>query len=154
MGFFADFMPFYPKEAHRGSLRKLSKADVERALDVEMHANPDLETRRADTGELVLRVRRQLHPAERFFGRMLGVKHHRQMVLDQYGEFLLEEATGAEVRLHQVAEKMATTFDLDIDKARIGIIHMVKELMLRDFVFLVRHDEPPGTPPEDHSGAF
>ncbi|MBN2450675.1 MAG: hypothetical protein JXR77_09815, partial [Lentisphaeria bacterium] len=68
MGFLADFLPFYPKSASPRR-RKAPRYDVDRALDVEMLPHPTLERRRADTGEVVLRITRQLHPAERLLGR-------------------------------------------------------------------------------------
>ncbi len=139
MGFLADFMPFYPKpERPRPALPR--DVDIGRALNVELHRHPTLETRRADTGELVLRVRRHLHPAERFLGRFVHVNPFRQIVLDQYGEFLLTEGTKPGVRLAQVAEAMAQRFELKLEDARLGILHLVRELMVREFVFLVRQE--------------
>jgi hypothetical protein len=137
MGFFADFMPFYPKP-DRGKPPLPAQVDIDRALDVELHGHPTLETRRADTGELVLRVRRQLHPAERFLARFVTINPYRQVVLDQYGEFLLREGQRPGVRLTEVAEAMAREFKVPLAEARLGIIHLVRDLMLREFVFLVR----------------
>lgn len=137
MGFFAEFMPFYPKSAP-GKRRKPSKLDIDRALDVELHLNPTVEMRRADTGEMVLRVQRRQHPAERVFARFLGSTRHRQLVLDQYGEFLVTEGVQPGVRLSAVANAMAARFDLPLDTVQLGIIEVVKELMLKEFVFLVR----------------
>jgi len=144
MGFLADFMPFYPKpERERSAVPR--DVDIARALDVELHRHPSLETRRADSGELVLRVRRQLHPAERFLARFVHVNPFRQIVLDQYGEFLLTEGTRPGVRLTQVAETMAERFGMKSEDAQRGILHLVRELMLREFVFLVRHESQSGT---------
>ena len=137
MGFLADFMPFYPKPG-KGLRRAISKDAVERALTVELHANPDLEMRRADNGEMVLRVTRQLHAAERVLGRLLGSTPYRQLVVDTYGEFLITEGCKPGVLLSDVAARMADTFDIGLDAAKMGIVQVVRELMLRDFVFLVR----------------
>ena len=137
MGFLADFMPFYPKpDRGRGELP--CNLDIESALDVEMHAHPSIETRRADTGELVVRVRRHLHPAEQFLGRFVKLNPYRQVVLDQQGEFLLTEGTRPAVRLTAVAAAMAQHFELKPEEARLGVIHLVRELMLREVVYLVR----------------
>ncbi|NLF18693.1 MAG: hypothetical protein GX595_15785 [Lentisphaerae bacterium] len=140
MGFLANFMPFYPKPSKpRSGFRR--QIDIDRALDVELHRHPTLETRRADSGELVLRVRRELHPMERFLSRFVKVDPFRQIVLDAHGEFLLTAATQPGVRLTQVAEAMAQEFKIDLPDARLGVIHLVRELMVRGFVFLVRHGE-------------
>jgi hypothetical protein len=137
MGFLADFMPFYPKpDPRRGELPR--HLDIESALDVEMHAHPSLEMRHADTGELVVRVRRQLHPAEQFLGRFVKLSPYRQVVLDQQGEFLLTEGTRPGVRLATVADAMARQFELKPEEARLGVIYLVRELMLREVVYLVR----------------
>jgi len=137
MGFLADFMPFYPKPA-KGTRRTLAKCDVDRALAVELHAHPELEMRRADSGEMVLRVTRQLHAAERVLGRVLGSTPYRQLVVDAYGEFLITEGCKPGILLSDVADRLADTFDIALDDAKMGIIQVVRELMLRDFVFLVR----------------
>lgn len=137
MGFLADFMPFYPRpERGRGDLPQ--DLDIASALDVEMHTHPSIETRRADTGELVVRVRRQLHPAEQFLGRFVKLKPYRQVVLDRQGEFLLTEGARPGVRLAEVAAAMARQFELKPEEARLGVIHLVRELMLREVVYLVR----------------
>jgi hypothetical protein len=141
MGFLADFMPFYPKpDRGRGELPR--NLDIESALDVELHASPSIEMRRADTGELVVRVRRHLHPAEQFLGRFVKVNPYRQVVLDRHGEFLLTEGTRPGVRLAAVAAAMASQFELKPEEARLGIIHLVRELMLREVVYLVRKGTP------------
>lgn len=144
MGFLADLIPFYPKPGR--ALGELPKAlDVERALDVEVHAHPSVEARRADNGELVLRVRRQLHPAERFLARFVKVQPVRHVVLDACGEFLWTEATRPGVRLDAVAAAMATRFGMALDEARLGTLRLVRELMVREFVFLVRQNGGTGT---------
>ena len=137
MGFLADFMPFYPKpDRRRGDLPR--GLDIESALDVEMHLHPSVETRRADTGELVVRVRRHLHPAEQFLGRFVKLNPYRQVDLDRHGEFLLTEGTRPGVRLAEVAAAMARQFELTSEAARLGVIRLVRELMLREVVYLVR----------------
>jgi hypothetical protein len=145
MGLLADLIPFYPKP-ERPSAGLPRGVDVERALDVEMHTHPSLETHRAANGELVLRVRRQLHPAERFLARFMKVAPCRHVVLDKYGEFLLTEGTRPGVRLAQVADAMAQRFGIPPEEARLGVLRLVRELMLREFVFLVRAggSEPTG----------
>jgi hypothetical protein len=151
MGLLADLIPFYPKP-QRLSAELPRGVDVDRALDVELHLHPSLDRRRAANGELILRVRRQLHPAERFLGRFVKLEPCRHVVLDQYGEFLLIEGTRPGVRLTQVAEAMARRFDLTPEAARLGVLRLVRDLMVREFVFLVRH----GTRPDgraDSAGA-
>jgi hypothetical protein len=146
MGFLADFMPFYPKpDRGRGELPR--NLDIESALDVEMHAHPSIETRRADTGEFVVRVRRHPHPAERLLGRFLKLNPYRQVVLDRQGEFLLTEGTRPGVRLAEVAAALARQFDLKPEQARLGVIHLVRELMLREVVYLVRKGSAHSTLP-------
>jgi|GEM_PF-1683651 len=142
MGLLADLIPFYPKP-ERPVADMPRGLDVERALDVEMHAHPSVETRRADNGELVLRVRRQLHPAERFLARFVKVEPVRHVVLDSHGEFLWTEGTRPGVRLAQVAAAMASRFGVAPEEARLGILRLVRELMVREFVFLVRQDPKP-----------
>lgn len=145
MGFLADFMPFYPKPSAR-SRRQSTPYDIDRALQVELHGHPDLETRRADSGELVLRVPRQLHPAERLLGRLFGSTAFRQLVLDKYGEYLITEGCKPGVMLGDVAARMADTFDIGLEEAKMGTIQVVRELMRRDFVFLVRPGNDVGNP--------
>jgi hypothetical protein len=137
MGFIEELIPFYSKPG-RKKPRKKPKYDVEHALDVELHANPTLEKHRAANGDLVLMIERRLHPAERFLARVFKIDRRRHIVLDKYGEFLLEEGTRPGRRLTQVAQQMAAEFDMDLDDAKMGVIQVVKELMLRDFVFIVR----------------
>ncbi len=146
MGSWTDLIPFYPKGGPRpeGLPRGV---DVERALDVELHAHPSLETRRAENGELILRVRRQLHPAERWLARFVTVRPFRHVVLDRYGEFLLTEGTRPGVRLGQVAEAMAERFGIAPEQARLGVLRLVRELMVREFVFLVRREGSAGEGP-------
>jgi hypothetical protein len=142
MGFLADFMPFYPKpDRGRGELPR--DLDIESALDVEMHTHPSIEMRRADSGELVVRVRRQVHPAEKFLGRFFKLNPYRQVVLDRHGEFLLTEGTRPGVRLAAAADAMARQFELKPEEARLGVIHLVRELMLREVVYLVRKGARP-----------
>ena len=146
MGFLADFMPFYPKpDRGRGELPR--DLDIEKALDVELHTHPSIETRRADTGEFVVRVRRQLHPAERFLGRFVKLNPYRQVVLDRLGEFLLTEGTRPGVRLTEVATAMSRQFEMKPEETRLGVIRLVRELMLREIVYLVRKGSAPATPP-------
>ena len=135
MGFLSDFIPFYPKP--KGASRR-TKIDVDKALLVELHGHPALEMHRAANGELVLRVERQLLPIEHFFSRYFNINRHRRVVLDQYGEFMLREALKPDVALADVAVSVAAEFDLDLEQAKQGIIQLVKDLMLREFVFLVR----------------
>jgi hypothetical protein len=135
MGFIEEFLPFYDKNKRR---RKKPKYDVDRALDVELHEHPTLEKHRAANGDLVLVVERELHPVEGFISRFFKVDRRRHIVLEKHGEFVLTEAAKPGVRLTQVAEAMAKEFDMDPEDAKLGTIHVVKELMLREFVFLVR----------------
>jgi hypothetical protein len=143
MASLADFIPFYPRP-ERLPPELPRTLDVDRALDVEMHAHPSLEQRRAANGELVLRVRRQRHLAERFLARFVTVEPYRHAALDQYGEFLLTEGTRPGVLLAQVAEGMAQRFGLAPEDARLGTLRLVRELMLREFVFLVRQSATDG----------
>ena len=136
MGFFEDFMPFYPKRLR--SQGKRPKFDVERALQVEMHPHPTMEQHRAENGELILVVQRPMFPGEAFLSRFFTLKRMRRVVLDRYGEFLLTEGFKPRTTLAQVARQMADEFDLEPENAKQGVIRMVKSLMLRGFVFLVR----------------
>lgn len=137
MGFIEELIPFYsgPKKKRR---RRRPKYDVERALDVELHENPTCERHRAANGELVLMIQRQLHPAENFLAKFFTIDRRRHIVLDKYGEFLLTEGVKPGRRLSEVATLMAAEFDMDIEDAKMGVIQVVKELMLRNFVFVVR----------------
>ena len=136
MGFLADFIPFYPKP--KDAKRPRTKFDVEKALQVELHAHPTLEMHQAENGELILRVKRELVPIERFFSRYVKINPYRRVVLDQHGEFMLRQALESEVTLAEVATRVAEKFDIELDQAKQGVIQLVKDLMLREFVFLVR----------------
>ncbi len=151
MGFFADFMPFYPKPRPKRK-RKSPKYDVERALDVELHAHPSLTQHRAANGDLVLCVERQLHPAEGFIARFVKVNRLRRIILDKHGEFLIARALEPGRKLSQVAAEMEREFDLEPEEAKMGIIQMVQELMLRGYVFIVREGShlPPRPETRDH----
>ena len=59
-------------------------------------------------------------------------------MLDKGGEFMLNEALKPNTRLADVAVKMSKEFNLDLEQAKLGVVQLVKELMLREFVFLVR----------------
>jgi len=137
MGFWADFMPFHPRKG-LDKHGKRPKFDVERALQVQVHAHPTLEQHRAANGDLVLVIQRKAFPGEEFLGRFFDLKRQRRIVLDQYGEFMLTECLKPKTTLADVAPKMARKFDIELDKAKLGVIELVKSLMLRDFVFLVR----------------
>ncbi|MBN2452571.1 MAG: hypothetical protein JXR77_19460, partial [Lentisphaeria bacterium] len=63
---------------------------------------------------------------------------YRQLVLDRVGEFVLDAAFEEGVRLVEVASRLAAEFDLPLEDAKLGVVELVRELMLRDFVFLVR----------------
>jgi hypothetical protein len=146
MGFIEEFLPFYDKGKRR---RKKPKYDVERALDVRLLPHPSLEQHRAANGELVLVIQRQLHPVEGFISRFLKVDRRRHIVLEKHGEFVFLEGTKPDVRLAQVAEAMAKEFNLDPEDAKLGTIHVVKELMLREFVFLIREKDSAGSAGKD-----
>ena len=133
---FTDFIPFYPKR-DQDRLPPVP-FDVERALQVEVHAHPSLTRQRAANGDLILTVERQMHPAEAFVARFLPVNRRRRIVLDKCGEFMLEACLTPGTRLAAVAERLATEFQIGRDKARQGVILLVKDLLLRGFVFLVR----------------
>ena len=135
MGFIEEFLPFYDKNTRR---RRKPKYDVDRALDVRLHKHPTLEEHRAANGDLVLVVQRQLHPVEGFIARFLRVDRRRHIVLEKHGSFVFTEGTKPGVRLAQVAQTMAKEFGMDPEDAKMGTIHVVRELMLREFVFLVR----------------
>ena len=136
MGFIEELIPFYsgPKKKRR----KRPKYDVDRALEVELHENPSCEHHRAANGELVLMIQRQLYPAENFLAKFFKIDRRRHIVLDRYGEFLVTEGVKPGRKLSEVAVRMAEEFDMDIEDAKLGVIQVVKELMLRDFVFVVR----------------
>ncbi|OGV66816.1 MAG: hypothetical protein A3K18_30200 [Lentisphaerae bacterium RIFOXYA12_64_32] len=134
MNFLDAFMPFRPK---RGAPKRTS-FDVDRALLVELHAHPSIEKHRAANGELILIVKRNLYPAEKFIARFFTVNPQRRIVLDKGGEFMLNEALKPNTRLADVAVKMSKEFNLDLEQAKLGVVQLVKELMLREFVFLVR----------------
>jgi len=140
MGFLADFMPFYPKPRAKKK-RKTPKYDVDRALDVELHAHPTMTQHRAANGDLVLCVQRQEHPIDRFMSRFFSVTKQRRIILDQYGEFLVTRGLKSGQKLSDVAVAMSKEFDIDLEEARAGIIQMVQNLMLREYVFLVRNPE-------------
>ena len=136
MGFIEEFLPFYDKNKPRR--RKKPKYDIDRALEVRLCPHPGLEQHRAESGELILVVERQLYPAERFISRFFKVDRRRHIVLEKHGEFILAEGTKPNVKLTQVAQALAKEFNLDLEDAKLGVIHVVKELMLREFVFLIR----------------
>ena len=136
MGFLSDFIPFYPKP--KDATPRRPKVDIDRALQVELHAHPTLEMHRAANGELVLRVERQLVPIERLFSRYVKINRQRRVVLDKCGEFMLREALKPDVTLADVAVSVTKEFDIELDQAKQGTIQVVKDLMLREFVFLVR----------------
>lgn len=146
MGFIEEFMPFYDKGKKR---RKKPKYDVDRALDVQLCEHPELEKHRAANGELVLVVPRQPFPGEKFVSRFLKVDRRRHIVLEKHGEYILTEAAKPGMRLTQVAQNLAKEFGLELEDAKLGVIHVVKELMLREFVFLIREtgSTPTATPP-------
>lgn len=132
----SEFIPFYPKR-DRDRLPP-PKFNVERALQIEVHAHPTLERQRAANGELILTVERELLPPERFLARFLPVNRRRRIVLDRYGEFMLAECLKPGARLAAVAERLAREFQIEPEKARRGAVLLVKDLLLRGFVFLVR----------------
>jgi len=138
VGFLADFIPFYPKKsAHRTLPRP--RFDMERALGVMVRPHPSLEEHRAANGELIVSVERELHPTERFLDRFVSIRRRRRrIVLDQYGEFLLHEAARPGVTLGDAADRMAEEFGLDRETARLGAVHLVRDLLLRGVVFLIR----------------
>jgi hypothetical protein len=136
MGFIEELIPFYSKPGKRR--RRRPKYDVERALEVELHENPTCEHHRAANGDLVLMIQRRLHPAEKFLAKFFTLDRRRHIVLDRYGEFLITEGLKPGRKLADVAAMMAAEFDLDPEDAKLGVIQVVKELMLRDFVFVVR----------------
>ena len=136
MGFLADFIPFYPKK--RGAEPPRPKFDIERALQVEVHAHPTLEMHRAANGELIVVVQREFYPGEKFIARFVTTNRYRRVVLDRYGEFMLNECLKPGTTLAEVAVRMAQEFGLESEKAKLGVIHLVKDLMLRGVVFLVR----------------
>ena len=136
MGFLADFIPFYPKSPPAKSKRPAF--DLERALQVEVHAHPTLEQHRADSGELVLVMRRKMFPGEGLVARFVKVDQRRRAVLDEYGEFMLTECLKPGTQLSQVAERLAAQYDVELEQAKRGVIEMIKKLMLREFVFLVK----------------
>jgi hypothetical protein len=137
MGFIEELIPFYSKPGGKRRRRR-PKYDVERALEVELHENPTCEHHRAANGDLVLMIQRQLHPAENFLSKFFRIDRRRHIVLDKYGEFLITEGLKSGRKLTEVASLMAVAFDMDPDDAKMGVIQVVKELMLRDFVFVVR----------------
>ncbi|MCK5804395.1 MAG: hypothetical protein KAI66_16270 [Lentisphaeria bacterium] len=139
MGFLADFMPFYPRGD--GRKRKRPKYDIERALDVELREHPSVEHHRAQNGELVLMVERPLHSAEQFLSRFFRIDRRRRIVLDEHGEFMLVTAAKPGHKLSHVAALMVKEFDVELEDAKAGIIQLVKELMVRGFVFLVRQED-------------
>jgi len=121
--------------------------DVDRALRVMVRPHPSLEKHRAANGELILIVQRELHPAEKFLARFFPLRRERRIVLDKYGEFMLEAASRPDATLAGVAEAMAREFDVDIEKTRLGVIHLVRALLVRGFVFLIQ--TPEGSPGSD-----
>lgn len=135
MGFIEEFLPFYDKNKRR---RKKPKYDIGRALDVRLRPFPGLEQHRTKQGELVLVIERRLYPAERFIARFFKVDRHRHIILEKHGEFVFVEGTKPGVKLTQVAAALAKEFDLEPEDAKLGVVHVVKELMLREFVFLIR----------------
>jgi len=136
MGMLSDFIPFFPKSSEGGVRR--TKYDVDQALDVEVYGHPTLEQHVAENGEHVLVIYRQLMPGEKFLSRFVKLTGRRRIVLDEYGAYMLSEALKPGTKLAQVAERMAQEFDLDAEKAKQGVIQIVRDLMLRDFVFLIR----------------
>ena len=139
MSLFPSFNPFSRKKADP-KLPK-PKFDVQRALEVEVHAHPSLEQHRAANGELVVMIKRQVFPVERWLGRWFKLNQRRRILLDQHGEFVLTHSVQPGVTLRQVADGMAEEFGWDIERAELGVIHLIKNLMLREFVFLVRRRE-------------
>jgi len=135
MGFIEEFLPFYDKNKRR---RKKPKYDVDRALDVRLCEHPSLEQHRAQNGELVLVIQRQLFPAERFLSCFFKIDRRRHIVLEKHGDFIFTLGTQPGVKLTQVAAELAKEFGLDPEDAKLAVIHVVKELMLREFVFLIR----------------
>ena len=135
MGFIEEFMPFYDKNKRR---HKKTKYDVDRALNVRLCKHPSLEEHTAANGDLVLVVQREMYPAERFLSRFFKVDRRRHIVLEKHGTFVFNEGTKPGVKLTQVAEALAKEFEMESEDARMGTIHVVKELMLREFVFLIR----------------
>jgi hypothetical protein len=130
MGFLTNFIPFYP--------RKTPKYDLERALRVELHAHPNLERHRAQNGELILVTDRELYGIERLLARWFPINRKRRIVLDRYGEFMLDQCLAPGATLADAAAKLAQEFDLEPEKAKLGVVQLVRDLMLRGFVFLVR----------------
>ncbi|MBT3375028.1 MAG: hypothetical protein HN742_23875 [Lentisphaerae bacterium] len=139
MSFLTSFNPFRRKKSDP-KLPK-PKFDVQRALDVEVHAHPSLEQHRAANGELMVMIRRHVFPAERWLGRWFKLNQRRRLLLDQHGEFVLTHSLRDGATLRNVADEMATEFEWDKERAELGVIHLVKALMLREFVFLVRRKE-------------
>ncbi len=144
MGFPANLNPFRPKRAAEPPPLKQPKFNVDRALEVELREHPTLKRQRAANGELILVVQRELHAAEKLLTRFVRVNRARRIVLDKYGEFMLDAALKPGARLTDAAEAMAREFDIDIERARLGVIQLVKNLMLRGFVFLVRSPQSAG----------
>ncbi|NOY82835.1 MAG: hypothetical protein GXP31_17700 [Kiritimatiellaeota bacterium] len=143
MGFLSNLNPFRPGRTAEPPPLKQPKFDVDRALEVELREHPTLERRRAANGELILIVQRELHAAEKLLARVARVNRSRRIVLDKYGEFMLDAALKPGARLTDAAEAMAKEFDIDIERARLGVVQLVKGLMLRGFVFLVRSPQSP-----------
>lgn len=134
--------PFRAKHPAEPAPLKPPKFDVDRALEVELRVHPTVKKHRADNGELILMVQRDLHAAEKLLARFVRVNRERRIVLDKYGEFMLNTAVQPGVCLADVAEAMSGEFDIDLEHARMGVIQLVKELMLRGFVFLVQRPPP------------
>lgn len=137
MGMLTDFIPFFPRRSEK-SRQPRPAYDIDRALQVELHGHPTLEQHRAQNGELVLVTYRQMMSGEKLLSRFLKLNLRRRIVLDKHGAFMLTEALKPGVVLAQVAEKMAGEFGIDLEEAKRGVIQIVRDLMLRDFVFLVR----------------
>lgn len=137
MGILGEMRPLWGKPAGKAKLPKV-KYDVEYALNVHLHPHPEMTRHRAANGDLILCVERQLHPVERIFARFLKFRKLRRIVLDRYGEFMLTEALKPENTLGDVAAAMAAEFGIELEHAKRGVIQMVQELMLREFVFLIR----------------